>query len=334
MNKSVIKFIIKQHAAGKKIGRKAIGDMFDLSDPESRIYAYISKHIPELIEVISDETIDVRILNESMLRPNVLIIDIETSLMSCHVWRCGKQYVGPDQIIEDWHMLSWSAKWLMESDVYSDVLTKEESREHNDKRISKSIWSFIDKADIVIAHNARGFDVPKINTRFICHGMAPPRPYLVIDTLIEFRKVAKFSSNKQDELCKKLGLARKVEHEGYDLWIKCFADNRTNDVVLQEGLDTMLKYNEGDIMGLEELYLYIRPWIKSHPNMGLFVEGDGSKCPACGSIDITWDDGFYVTKMNKYSTFRCSCGAIGHAPKSESALGRMDNSKLLSTNAR
>jgi len=240
-------------------------------------------------------------------RPNVLVIDIETSLMSFHAWRCGKQYLGPDQIIEDWHMLSWAAKWLMEPDVFSDVLTTKEAKAHDDERISKSIWEFIDKADIVIAHNARGFDIPKLNTRFIVHGMKPPSPYKVIDTLLVFRYQAKFSSNKQDELCKKLGLARKVEHEGYSLWIKCFHGD-------EPSLRKMLEYNEGDIMGLEEMYVYIRPWIKSHPNMNLFIDGGGDCCPNCGSAEVKWLDKMYSTSVNQYSCYRCNgCGAVGRS---------------------
>jgi len=91
--------------------------------------------------------------------PNVLVFDIETSLMSFFGWSTGKQYVGPDQIITDWYAHSWAAKWLFEPDVYSDVQTPEEAREDNDERIIRSIWEFMDKADILIGHNIRRFDV-------------------------------------------------------------------------------------------------------------------------------------------------------------------------------
>jgi DNA polymerase III epsilon subunit-like protein len=240
-------------------------------------------------------------------RPNVLLFDIETSPIMFWGWKCGEQYIGPDQILTDWYVYSWSVKWLMEADVYSDVITGEESLLNDDKRIVENIWKYLDSADIIIAHNAWGFDVRKLNTRFIYYDMPPPSPYLVIDTLKVMRRQALFSSNKQDFLCKTLGLSRKIEHEGYSLWLKCWHGE-------EESLAKMLEYNKGDIMGLEELYLRIRPYIKSHPNMNLFVEGDGDACPNCGSKMIRWMDKFYATAVNKYSCFRCDeCGSIGRA---------------------
>jgi len=258
---------------------------------------------------------------EETNRPNVLVLDIETSLMSCFVWSPGKQYIGPSQIIEDWHTLSWAVKWLFEPDAYSDVLTPEEAMEHNDKRIIESIWEFLDKADIVIIHNAR-FDVRKLNARFIYYRLPPPSPYKVVDTLIQMRSQALFSSNKQDELAKKLGFAPKVEHEGYNLWVKCFYGD-------PDALLKMEEYNKGDIFSLEELYVIIRPYIKSHPNMNLYVEGDGNNCPNCGGTKIGWMDKFYYTSVNKYSTFRCQdCGAVGRARTS--ALSKDEKPDIVS----
>ena len=239
-------------------------------------------------------------------KPNVLILDIETSLMTFFGWTPGQQYVRPDQIITDWYTLSWACKWLFEPDVYSRVLIPKESIENNDKRIIDSIWRFLDKADILIIHNAR-FDVRKLNARFIYYDMPPPSPYKVIDTLLVMRREALFSSNKQDELAKTLGLRRKIEHEGLDLWKKCFRGDA-------KALLKMEEYNRGDILSLEELYVRIRPFIKSHPNMNLFVEGDGNACPNCGGTKISWMDKFYVTSVNKYSCFRCAdCGAVGRS---------------------
>ena len=239
-------------------------------------------------------------------KPNVLVMDIETSLMTFFAWSPGQQYIGPNQIISDWYALSWACKWLFEPDVYSDVLTPEESLAREDTRIIESAWQFLDKADILIIHNAR-FDVRKLNARFIYYNMPPPSPFKVIDTLLVMRKEALFSSNKQEELSKTLGLRRKVEHEGYNLWKKCYYGD-------PKALLKMEEYNRGDILSLEELYVRIRPFIKSHPNMNLFVEGDGNACPNCGGTKISWMDKFYVTSVNKYSCFRCAdCGAVGRS---------------------
>ena len=254
-------------------------------------------------------------------RPNTLILDIETSLMSFYGWSPGQQYVGPDQIITDWHTLSWACKWLFEPDVYSDVITPKEARQKDDKRIIESIWGFIDKADILIIHNAR-FDVRKLNARFIYYRLPPPSPYLIIDTLRIARKEALFSSNKQGELAKTLHIKDKLEHEGYSLWTRCF--NADPQALLK-----MQEYNKGDILSLEELYIVLRPYIKSHPNMNLFVEGNGDSCPNCGNPDIRWMDKYYYTTVNKYSCFRCNdCGAVGRSR--DSSLSKEDRIKIAS----
>lgn len=262
--------------------------------------------------------------DEPKKRIHVLIFDIETSLMKFWAWSCGKQYLGPDQIDTDWYVYSWAAKWLYEPDVFSDIITSKESIANDDRRVIEEVWKYLDAADIVVAHNALGFDVRKLNARFIYYDMPPPAPFKIIDTLQVFRSQALFSSNKQDFLNEKLSLRRKLQHEGYDLWKKCFNGE-------QEALDHMLKYNEADVFGLEDLYMRVRPWIKSHPNMNLFVDGDGDGCPNCGSKDIEWIDRLYSTSVNQYSCFRCGeCGAVGRARESIRNKDKKNKVKLTS----
>ena len=42
--------------------------------------------------------------------PRILIADIETSPITAHVWGVRDQYVGLDQVIEDWSVLAFAAK--------------------------------------------------------------------------------------------------------------------------------------------------------------------------------------------------------------------------------
>lgn len=252
--------------------------------------------------------------------PNILVLDIETSLMTFDAWSPGKQYVRPDQILTDWYTHSWAVKWLFDPEVYSDVQTPQEAVDGDDERIIRAIWEFLDHADIVIIHNAR-FDKRKLTSKFIEYRLPPPSPYKIIDTLLVMRKEALFSSNKQDELAKKLGFSRKVEHEGRELWRKCFNGD-------PQSLLKMEEYNKGDIMSLEDLYVIIRPYIKSHPNMALYVESDGYVCPNCGSENVSYMDKTYNTNVNKFSAFRCECGAVGRSRVSE--LTKEQKPKLVS----
>jgi len=161
-------------------------------------------------------------------------------------------------------------------------------------------------------------------TRFILNGLGPPAPYTQIDTLDVARSNFSFSSNKLDYINKLFHIDRKIDTNA-KLWDACCEGDA-------EALKKMEAYNKNDVGILEEHYYIVRPWIKSHPNMGLFVEGDGSKCPTCGSINITWLDKFYTTSVNKYSCFRCECGAIGRAR--QTAVSKDERKNILSSVAR
>lgn len=266
---------------------------------------------------------------EKIRMPKILLLDIETSLMRFYAWSCGKTYLGPSQIETDWHMLGWAVKWLFDTEITSDVLTPEEGRNHNDERITQSIWQYLDEADIVIAHNALGFDIPKIMARVISHQIQPLSPFQVIDTLQASRSIARFSSNKQDELAKQFGLRRKVEHEGFNLWIRCFDGD-------PEALLKMEEYNRGDTIGLEDLYLYLRPYMKNHPNIALYMDTKADACYKCGSIDLSWPEGkFYYTNVNKYPVYQCNnpkCLSMGRSRFS--AMTKDDRKHITSPIAR
>ena len=46
-----------------------------------------------------------------MTPAKILLLDIETAPMEVFSWRLWKQTVLPHQIIKDWSILSWAAKW-------------------------------------------------------------------------------------------------------------------------------------------------------------------------------------------------------------------------------
>jgi len=85
----------------------------------------------------------------------------------------------------------------------------------------------------------------------------------------------------------------------------------------QAALDEMLKYNKQDVIGLQELYLSIRPWIKSHPNIGILGDILGEACPTCGFQSLTWideEESVYATQVSRFPVFRCdTCSAVGRS---------------------
>ena len=71
----------------------------------------------------------------------------------------------------------------------------------------------------------------------------------------------------------------------------------------------MEKYNQGDVFLLEEVYIKLRPWVKSHPNIGVYMEAEEKVCAICGSDKLV-HDGYHVTNTGKYPAYRCAeCGS-------------------------
>lgn len=233
--------------------------------------------------------------------PKILILDVETAPMRSYTWGRWKQNIGLPQTISESFMLTWSAKWLFDNNIMSARLSGHEALEEDDYELVLKLWDLLDQADIVIAHNGEKFDIPVINGRCVIHGMMPPSPYQQIDTLKIAKRQFRFSSNKLDALATYFGLPTKLPTE-FQLWADCMKGS-------EEALGYMEKYNKYDVELLENVYLALRPWIKSHPNVALYMESKHELCGNCGSDKIE-EVGYYYTSTGRYKTYRCNCGAL------------------------
>ena len=258
-------------------------------------------------------------------KAKILLLDIETAPMEVYVWGLYKQRINYKNIIDDWFILSWSAKWLFSPVIQSDVLTPKEAVNGDDSRVIKSIWELINESDVIIGHNIVKFDERKLNARFILNGLNPPLPYQTIDTLRIAQKTFGFSSNRLDYLGQLIRNKGKIETD-FELWIRCKHGDK-------DALAEMETYNKEDVALLEEVYLFLRPWIKSHPNMGLLMDAKEQCCPNCGSFNIELTESYYTTPANQYRAVRCKdCGAPNRLP--ESVVGTIEKKQLLRSIAR
>lgn len=233
----------------------------------------------------------------------VLLFDIETAPILAHVWGLFDNNVALNQIERDWHVLSWSAKWLGSKKVmYADQ--RYAKNLEDDRRILKKIWKMLDQADVVITQNGKKFDVKKLNARFIMHGFPPPSSFKHIDT----RKIASkhfgFTSNKleymTDQLCTKYKKLKHKKFPGHELWKECLAGNIA-------AWKEMEKYNKYDVLALEELYEKLRPWDTS-VNFNVYHDDAVTRC-SCGSTDFV-RNGFFYSSSGKYQRYSCKeCGA-------------------------
>lgn len=246
----------------------------------------------------------------SQKEAKVLLFDIETSLMETLAFTKYPNSIHDDCILSDVFMISWAAKWLFDDNIISMKLTPKEAIAKNDKRITKGLWELFEEADVVIAHNAKKFDIRVANTRFAKHKMGLPTPYEVIDTLQHYRKVFRLPSNRLDFIAKNLLGIEGKHHTTIQLWI----DSMKGD---KDALKTMDEYCVNDTAILEDAYLFIRPYIKPHPNMGFYIGSDVELCHVCGSDDLQWK-GTYRTQVSEYNAYRCnSCKAIGRERKNK-----------------
>lgn len=250
----------------------------------------------------------------------ILIIDIETAPKLAYVWRFFKENIGAKQVKEHGHIMSFAAKWLGSDDIYYY-----ENRKADDLPIVRELWKFLDEADIIVAHNGDRFDLPQICSRLLVHGYHPPSPYKTVDTCRVARKEFGFPSNSLEYLAKVLGCTEKKAHKnfpGFELWLECL---RQNDAAWEE----MKEYNIQDIDTLEEIYLKMRPYIRNHPNVGVFSGEEDCMCPKCGSTRIHWR-GYAYTNVGKYPRFQCQdCGGWGRGRYTENTI---DKRKSLGTN--
>ncbi|MBT7091383.1 MAG: hypothetical protein HN932_13010 [Candidatus Marinimicrobia bacterium] len=257
--------------------------------------------------------------------PKVLILDLETSLTTYRTFDSKRpQFLRHNEVVTDWHLHTWAAKWLFDSEMISDAQTHDEAVAHDDKRITESLYWLVDQADFVIAHNARGFDVKRMNTRFLknkTNGGKQPSLYRVIDTLLIAKKHFAFASNAMDNISRELGLTRKLD-AGRPLWDRCYEGD-------MDAFATMLNYNEYDVRVLEEVYVMLRGWENPHPNMALYMDITGNACTVCCEKDTLLWKGYYYTNAAKYDACQCQhCGA--HGRKRTSALTKVEKKMLLS----
>jgi len=237
-----------------------------------------------------------------------LLFDIETMANLGFVW--GKYEQNVIQYEKEWYMLSFAYKWLGEKETYVRSLPDFKGYKGGDsteKKLIGSLWSLFNEADIIIAHNGNSFDIKKANAKFIEHGFAPPSPYKQIDTKLVARKYFNFNSNKLDDLAKILGLGRKIDTGGFDLWLGC----HTGDM---KSWKKMCIYNKHDVVLLEEVYLKMRSWMVNHPHVGTLSD-EKESCPNCGKHALNRRG--YAIRGNATRVRRlqcCSCGAWTQQP--------------------
>lgn len=241
-------------------------------------------------------------------KPKVLIFDIETAPIIGHVWSLWENNVGLNQVVADWHVMSWSAKWL--GDPSTNIMYMDQRGKKNiedDTEILGVVWELLDEADVVITQNGKSFDQKKLNARFIIKKIKdrhPPSSFKHIDTKILASRHFAFTSNKleymTDKLCTKYKKLKHTKFPGHEMWTECLRDNI-------EAWKEMELYNKHDVLALEELYTILIPWDNT-VNFNLYHDDEENTCKCGGKAFIK--NGFYYTQVGKFQKHKCkACGS-------------------------
>jgi DNA polymerase elongation subunit (family B) len=250
----------------------------------------------------------------------ILTFDVETSPVEAYVWGLWDQNIPIDFVKTDWTIFSYAAKWLHKKTVmYADTGGRGKDKVRDDKRLVRALRDLLDEADVVVAQNGKKFDVRKVNARMIEHGIAPPSPYKVIDTMLVSRKYFNFTSQKLKWTSERLTDAPKDDHKkypGFALWKACLEDE-------PGAWKEMKKYNRQDVVSTEEVYLKLRPWIEHHPSVTLYKDEDAGNCTRCGADSSKLEKwGTKVLTQGVYQRYHCTvCGGMSRGKQDLRTLG-------------
>jgi len=233
----------------------------------------------------------------------IIIYDIEVSPILS--WTYPPNYETRVQKIErGWHLMSFAYKELGKKKIHVHALPDYnlyEYEPYNDKALLQDLRKMLDDADLVIGHNSDKFDNKKANARFVYHDIAEPSPYEKADTLKIARSNFKFDSNRLDDLAQYLGIGTKQGNHG-DLWHACLHRD-------EKAWRKMKAYNKQDVHLTEQVYLKLRSWHKSHPNMSKYRKNEEDViCPTCSSTNY-WKRGYLGVASRWKQRYECTdCG--------------------------
>lgn len=254
----------------------------------------------------------------------VLALDIETSPHVVYRW--GELYkpqaTSISMVVSTTEVMCFSAKWIGDDKgTYPGAQRPKKDGTvfygglKNDRlEMVLAAHDLLGQADVILHFNGKNFDIPHLNREFLEHGLTPPPPYGQVDLMKAAQKSFKFGSNRLQHLLDELGLARKLETGGPDLWRRCLAGD---EVAWRQ----MERYNRQDVTVMEDLYLLLRPWITQHPNVALHDGIAGLACPRCGSTD-SHRRGYRYTGTGKYARHQCNqCAGFFRSRAAESTSG-------------
>ncbi len=228
------------------------------------------------------------------LSKKILFIDIETSLIDAKVFRTGLQQINANQLTSRTRVLTaaggtlydltkskeegmWSCSNHRSSTFSTDPL--------DDEEILADIWEELDKADVVVAHNA-SFDQGWLFGRFLELGWKLPSKFFLFCT---YRNLTPFNltSKKLNELSKSLIGTKKIE-TNFELWMRCMEGDKSAFIEMEQ-------YNLGDVY--DTLFQVWKRTAYYNPHKAIDLANPTSQMPQCKVDGSPLEEaGIYVSR--------------------------------------
>lgn len=227
-----------------------------------------------------------------------VVYDIETSLNLGGYF--GPVYdVNIAKVIQKGFVLGFAWKYLHKPKIYSCYiwdfpLYKKEPR--NDINVIKKWIEVMQNTPLVIGQNSDQFDNKVMYGRLLIHNLPPLAMPQTADTKKMVKRIARYDSNKLDDLMEQFGYGRKIKTD-VDLWWNCMTG-------VKKAQQEMVRYNKRDVEGTERVYLHLLPHSQNHPNMANILERPDA-CPVCGAEEGMWAQGWRITKTGRYRRWQC-----------------------------
>lgn len=211
-----------------------------------------------------------------MKRFGRLFVDIETAPNEVMIWRTGYNLtVDHASILKERAIVAIGYSWDGEKTVH--CLAWDHAKD--DREMLIDFWPVLARADEIVGHNVKRFDLPWLRTRYLFHRLHPIPPVAVVDTCIWAKSHFYLNSNSLAYLSKFLGFGGKVKTT-YDLWVQTCAKND------RAALRRMMFYCREDVRQLKKVYARLAEVAPHHTNLAVWSGLSSWRCPHCKSAKV------------------------------------------------
>lgn len=224
--------------------------------------------------------------------------DTEFTPNAGYFWGLFDQNIAPSFIDETQRMLCFGVKEYKKKTLVVDERIGR-------REMLTQLRDELDGVDLLVSWNGAKYDTRMANKEFVQEGITPPSPYKEVDLMRIVKQRFAFASNKLDFVAQQLGVGRKVDTGGFDLWRGVMAGD-------EKSWTKMRRYQKGDVDLLEKLFEVLKPWIRMpHP----VTDREGLVCRNCGGSHLQ-RRGEARTLQSVYPRYQCqTCSTWMRGPE-------------------